>query len=64
MHKHMKIISEYKTFGVTSAGERGHIVIPSEIREKMNLKKERSSLFSLVIETMSSWSKLTKLVNT
>ena len=39
MHKHMKIISEYKTFGVTSVGERGQIVIPGEIREKMNLKK-------------------------
>lgn len=33
------MFNDFKTFGVTSVGERGQIVIPSEIREKMDLKK-------------------------
>lgn len=33
--------------GMTSVGERGQVVIPAEIREKMNLKKgEKLMVFS------------------
>jgi len=34
MHKH-----DHKLWGTTSVGERGQIVIPSEARKKLNLKK-------------------------
>lgn len=30
---------ELKSYGVTTVGERGQIVIPNEIRKKLNLKK-------------------------
>ncbi|MDD5341438.1 MAG: AbrB/MazE/SpoVT family DNA-binding domain-containing protein [Patescibacteria group bacterium] len=34
-----KIPFELKSYGVTTVGERGQIVIPSEIRKKLDLKK-------------------------
>lgn len=39
MSKMSKVPFELKSYGVTTVGERGQVVIPNEIRKKLDLKK-------------------------